>query len=147
MIPLRKLLLPALLLVGTAAPVAPSPVGPSFLVIVNAKNPTPSLSRDQVARLFLKKDVRFADDTKVEPVDRQPDSATRRDFTQGIHGKDVAAIKSFWQRQLFSGRDSPPPELGSDREVMDFVARSPGGIGYVSADANLPAGVKILKVE
>jgi ABC-type phosphate transport system substrate-binding protein len=147
MVPIRKLLPLSLLILGLAAPVAPSPVGPSYLVIVNAKNPASSLGREQIARLFLKKDLRFADGTEAEPVDRQPDSATRRDFTQGIHGKDVAAIKSFWQRQLFSGRDSPPPELASDREVIDFVARSRGGIGYVSADASLPAGVKVLKVE
>jgi TonB family protein len=38
-----------------------------------------------------------------------------------------------------------PKELGSDAEVVDYVARTKGAIGYVSAEASTE-GVKILAV-
>lgn len=119
----------------------------TYVVVVHAKNATSSLPKEQVARLFMKKEVRWPDGTKVEPVDRDPEAAVRKSFCQSVHGKDVAAIKSYWQRQLFSGRDTPPPELASDRAVLDYVASHPGAIGYVAADATLPAGVRALGLD
>lgn len=119
----------------------------TYVVVVHAKNATSSLPKEQVARLFMKKELRWPDGTKVEPVDRDPEAAVRSSFTRSVHGKDVAAIKSYWQRQLFSGRDTPPPELASDRAVLDYVASHPGAIGYVAADTTLPAGVRALGLE
>jgi ABC-type phosphate transport system substrate-binding protein len=40
----------------------------------------------------------------------------------------------------------PPPVRPSDSAVLDFVRATPGGIGYVSASASLPSGVKALAV-
>jgi ABC-type phosphate transport system substrate-binding protein len=119
----------------------------TYVVVVHAKNTTRSLPKEQVARLFMKKEVRWPDGTKAEPVDRDPEAVVRKSFCQSVHGKDVAAIKSYWQRQLFSGRDTPPPELASDRAVLEYVASHPGAIGYVAADSTLPAGVRALGLE
>jgi ABC-type phosphate transport system substrate-binding protein len=130
-----------LLLLLASAPLGAAEV---FVVVVNAANPVTSLTKDQLARLFTKKDLRWPDGNKVAPVDGAPGSTVRKTFTQTIHGKDVAAIQSFWQRQLFSGRETPPAELGSDRAVLDFVAQNKSAIGYVAADTNLPAAVKVV---
>lgn len=119
----------------------------TYVVVVHTQNTTRTLPKEQVARLFMKKEVRWPDGTKVEPVDRDPEAAVRKSFCQSVHGKDIAAIKSFWQRQLFSGRDTPPPELASDRAVLDYVASHPGAIGYVAAETPLPAGVRALGLE
>ena len=50
------------------------------------------------------------------------------------------------QQQIFAGRDLPPPELDSDDEVVKYVLRYPGAIGYVSAGANVGAA-KIVTVK
>jgi hypothetical protein len=47
---------------------------------------------------------------------------------------------------IFSGRSLPPPELGSDDEVLRYVLAHPGAIGYVSGAANL-RGAKVLAVK
>jgi hypothetical protein len=39
----------------------------------------------------------------------------------------------------------PPPQMKSDREVLDYVKANRGAIGYVSRRAPLK-GVKVLKV-
>ena len=49
----------------------------------------------------------------------------------------MSAVANYWQRQIFSGRGTPPPIKESDAEVIAFVAANPGAIGYVSADAEV----------
>ena len=40
----------------------------------------------------------------------------------------------------------PPPELGSDVDVIIYVLRHPGAVGYVSASVDL-RGAKVVEVK
>ncbi len=117
-----------------------------FRVVVHAGNPLDSIDQAKLERLFLKKESRWADNTKVQPVDRDSNAPTRVAFSRAVLKKEVNWVKSYWQRQLFSGRDTPPLELDSDRDVLEYIAKNPGAIGYVSPSTNLGAGVKALRV-
>ena len=134
----------ALLLLSAARPMR-AQSDYSFIVVVNAANPTTALPRSAVAQLFLKR-AAWGDGQKALPVDQPEDSRTRRDFTQLVHRKSVMAIRSYWQQQIFSGRELPPPEKQTDREVLEFVRENPNAIGYVSAAADIGPGVKILNL-
>ncbi len=120
--------------------------GNSFRVVVNASNPVDSLTKTEVSRLFLKRDTRWKNGFGVSPADQLPRSELRAEFSESIHSKKTQWIKSYWQKLIFSGRNTPPPELQSDREVLDFVRHNVGAIGYVSAQANLGQGVKVLRI-
>jgi ABC-type phosphate transport system substrate-binding protein len=115
-------------------------------VIVNVANPTGRASRGFVSDAFLKKTTRWPDDVVIRPVDQPEDSQVRRRFSDEVLKRSVAAVKSYWQQIVFTGRDLPPPELGSDADVVTFVTKHPGAIGYVAGDARI-ADVKILVVE
>ena len=54
-------------------------------------------------------------------------------------------VESYWQAQVFSGRDTPPVSLGSDAAVIDYVRSHPGAVGYVSRSASAN-GVKTITV-
>ena len=142
-------ILPALVLAGLGAlgaHVTAVHAQEPYQIVVNSANPTASLAKEKLAAYFLKKETRWSDGTKVAVVDRAPGAAVRAAFSKSVLGKDVAAVKSYWQRLLFSGKETPPAELDSDREVMEFVAKSPGGIGYVSPGTDLGSGVKALRI-
>lgn len=143
---LRPFLLASLAALAFGASVPEIRADEPYQIVVNAANPTGSLSKEKLAAYFLKKETRWGDGSKVAVVDRAPGAAVRAAFSKSVLAKDVAAVKSYWQRLLFSGKETPPPELDSDREVMDFVAKTPGGIGYVAAGADLQAGVKALRI-
>ncbi len=117
----------------------------SYRVITNPGNPVTSLSRTQVSRLLLKKVTKWDSGQQVQAVDQGGAETVREVFTKEIHGRSVVSIKRFWQRQIFTGKDVPPPELGSDREVVDFVSKNAGAIGYVSTGASLD-GVKAVDI-
>ncbi len=118
----------------------------AFQVIVNAGNPTTEMEKSRVAKMFIKKVSRWDNDVKVQAIDQTDRTEVRKAFTKGVHGKGVSAIKSYWQRMIFSGRDVPPPEVASDAEVLAYVGEDPGGIGYVSAGVALGDGVKVLRL-
>jgi ABC-type phosphate transport system substrate-binding protein len=120
------------------------PVG--YQVIVNAANPVTSLPSSEVARLFLKKTVSWPEGGAVEPVDLREDSDVRREFSKEVLGKDVSAVKGYWQERIFTGRAVPPIEKSSEAEAIAFVAANRDAIGYVAASTTLSADVKPLRV-
>lgn len=129
------------------AVVLPAPAADSgFKVVVNASNNTTSITTQQLSRCFMKQTNTWINGEAVLPVDQVADSPVRIAFTSAIHERDVNAVKSYWQRQIFSGRGVPPPEKASDDEVLAFVRANPGAVGYVSPNTPVGAGVKVLEV-
>ncbi|HEX6095564.1 MAG TPA: DUF995 domain-containing protein [Thermoanaerobaculia bacterium] len=116
-----------------------------YKVIVNNANGTSSLAKKELAQLFMKKTAKWSDGTPVVAVDQTEKSTARERFTQEVHGKSVAAVKSYWQQQIFSGRDVPPVEKSSDAQVVAFVKQNAGAIGYVGEGADT-AGVRVVTV-
>lgn len=123
-----------------------STANPGFKVVVNASNNTTSISKEQLSRCFMKQTNTWINGATVTPVDLSANSPVRVEFSMTIHERDVNAVKSYWQRQIFSGRGVPPPEKASNEEVLAFVRANPGAVGYVSANAPVGDGVKVLEV-
>ena len=117
----------------------------SFKVVVNTANPAVSMTRDEVSALFMKKTTHWPDGSAVSPVDQVDTSAVRGSFSDTVLGRHVAAIRSYWQQQIFSGREVPPVEKKSDAEVLEYVRTNRGAVGYVS-NASPTVGVKVLDV-
>ena len=117
-----------------------------FKVIVNSANSTSELSTDVTAKLFLKQSTKFPNGTAAQPVDLAKTSAVRAAFSKAVLGRPSSAVETYWQQQIFSGKDVPPPAKASDDDVIAFVKANPGAIGYVSAGAST-AGVKVVDVK
>jgi hypothetical protein len=106
---------------------------PGLRVIVNAENSVTAIDRKFLSDVFLKRVTQWGHLVTIRPVDQRPDASARRQFSEEILKRSVAAVKTYWQQAVFSGRDVPPPELDSEEEVVRFVLRNPGAIGYVSS--------------
>jgi ABC-type phosphate transport system substrate-binding protein len=122
------------------------PAAEVFQVIVNEANNAASVSKSDLAAIFLKKTPRWPQGGAAAPVDQVEASAVRAAFSKEILGKSVPAVASYWQQQIFSGRDVPPPQKSGDASVVDFVKANPGAVGYVAGGGAVPSGVKVLAV-
>ncbi|NUO65457.1 MAG: hypothetical protein HOQ11_09110 [Gemmatimonadaceae bacterium] len=130
-----------------AALVGAAPAGAQqYRVIVNAANTTTTLSKEDLARVYLKKMSTWKNGGSVTVVDQAPKSPVRAAFSMAVLGRDVPTMKNYWQQSLFSGRGVPPLEQPTEAQVVAFVAANPGAIGYVSSEAQLPEGVKTVTV-
>jgi ABC-type phosphate transport system substrate-binding protein len=120
--------------------------GQGFKIVANELNSLDTISKKQLEDIFMRRTSTWSDGLQALPVDQAASSSTRYGFSKVIFGRDVNAIKSYWQRQIFSGRGVPPPEKASDDEVLTFVRANPGAIGYVSSDADVGTGIKVLEI-
>ena len=117
----------------------------SFRVVINMDNEIEAMEKTRISKIFLKQITKWEDGSIVEPVDQDSKSPVREALSRDVHGRSVSSIKNYWQRNIFSGRETPPPELDSDAKVIQFVSSRPGAIGYVSTSAKLD-GVKVLRI-
>jgi ABC-type phosphate transport system substrate-binding protein len=115
-----------------------------YVVVVNAANPATSLKKDRASSMFLKRLARWDDGNAVVPVNLNGSSPTRDAFSRAVHGKAASAIESYWQQQIFAGKEAPPAERGGDADVLAFVRANPGAIGYVSTGTALGGDVKAI---
>jgi ABC-type phosphate transport system substrate-binding protein len=116
------------------------------VAVVSANNPVSTLSKSEVADMFLGKMTRFPDGRQVLPIDQVENSSEREEFYLKFAGKSPAQIKAYWSKIIFTGRGQPPPEVANDIEVKKFVAKHPDAIGYI--DQNLvDDSVKIIRTK
>ncbi|MCB1037259.1 MAG: hypothetical protein KDD47_25745, partial [Acidobacteria bacterium] len=109
----------------------------AFIVIVHPDTPVLSLTDDEASDLFLKKNSTWkVDGSRAQPVTLSEREVTEA-FVTAVHHRSSLAIRKFWQRQVFTGRGTPPPELGSVEEMLRFVSSNRGAIGYVPAGTDL----------
>lgn len=128
----------ALLLAISAA----TPALADVAVIINPGNGN-SISQNDIARAFLGKLKKFSDGQSITAVNSTPDNQVRIDFQQKVLKKSPAQVKAYWSKRLFSGKGKPLQELGSDAEVLKFVAANANAIGYIDA-ANVDGSVKVI---
>jgi ABC-type phosphate transport system substrate-binding protein len=145
----RQLLTFVLALAMAASPASagadPAPLAFPVRVIVNANNPVSRVDRKFLLEAFLGKITRWSDNQLIRPADQRPDSVIRRRFSDEALRRSVAAVKSYWLQVVFSGHGVPPPEFETDADVVNFVRRTPGAVGYVSGGANVD-GTRVVEV-
>ena len=133
--------LPLLLLLMTSSvPMGAADTG-RFTVVVNTSRPS-TLTRQQVADIFMRRALRWNDGTPVTPFDLSVADPTRQQFSRSLLGQSTSAIVYYWQRQMFATNSLTPPLVKSADDVLAAVGSTAGGIGYVSEGTPLPDGVK-----
>lgn len=131
------------MIVGAALLVAGVAAQAQVAVVVNPKSAVASMTADQVAAIFLGKSNALPNGNAAVAVDL-PESAGARDtFYTKATGKSSAQVKAAWSRLVFSGKGTPPKELGSAADVKKFVAGNPDAIGYIEKSA-VDSSVKVV---
>jgi ABC-type phosphate transport system substrate-binding protein len=119
-----------------------------FVVIVHPSVAGARVKRADLAAVFLKKASRWGSGGGIaEPVDQSGTSPVRRAFSQAVIGQTVEQVVQYWQKQMFAAaRTLPPAVKKSDAEVIAFVAKTAGSVGYVGAETPLPPEVRRLEI-
>jgi len=111
-------------------------------VVVHPSNAN-TLSEADISRIFLGKKKSYPDGSEAIPVDQKDGSAVRSSFVGTVLKKNEQQIKAYWAQLLFTGKGTPPKEVGASADVRQLIAENPALIGYIdSADAD--ATVKVV---
>ena len=113
-------------------------------VIANGSVKADAISASEVKSVFLEEYNSLRDGTHVEPV-LEKDWPVHQAFLHEYLGGTDDDLQNYYRALVFSGRGSMPKQLGSDAEVVAYVAKTKGAIGYVSAET-IGEDVKTLTV-
>ena len=113
------------------------------VAVVSAKSAVTSMTKDQVADVFLGKTATFPNGSQAVPIDQAPSASLRDDFYTKVTGRTGAQLKSYWAKQSFSGKGTPPKAVAGDDEVRKLIAANPNMIGYLEK-SKVDASVKIV---
>jgi hypothetical protein len=81
--------------------------------------------------IFTGEKTRLADGTHVVPVILKG-GPVHEVFLKNYCGESPNEFRAQWQKAVFTGQGSMPRAFGSEAAVIDYVAQTPGAVGYVS---------------
>jgi len=117
---------PAILLAALLSLGGGSALGADIYVIAG---PDVKLSSDDIRELYLG-DKEFSGDVRLVPVDNQ---AALSEFVVKALGMNPQRYNTLWVKKAFRDALNPPALKAGDFEVLEFVKRTRGAVGYVSS--------------
>jgi len=91
------------------------------------------------AREVFLGEKQFSGSIKLVPVDN---AAVQEAFLAKVVKMDSAKYASSWTKKSFRDGLTPPALKSGDAEVIEFVKRTPGAVGYVSTS---PSNVSVIQ--
>jgi hypothetical protein len=121
----------AALVIGAAAGAAAADIK----VIANSSVGASALSADELKGVFLETKTSLSGGSHVEPV-LLKSGAAHEAFLKEYVGKSDSALITYYRCLVFTGKGTMPKAFASDAEVVSFVGKTKGAIGYVGAGAS-----------
>ncbi len=115
-----------------------------IMIITNPATSVPEISCEQLRDIFIGVRSRFSDGSRAVPV-LLKGGPVHEVFLSRIVGDSPDEFRVRWRRAVFTGQGAMPKEFPSEGALLDYVATTPGAIGYVSRVPD-PSAVKVLTV-
>lgn len=101
-------------------------------------NSATSLGAEEIFDVFLG-GKQFSNGIKLIPVDN---AAAQEEFLAKVLHLSKVKYTTLWTKKAFRDGLRQPLLKSGDAETLEFIKRTPGGIGYVSS---IPHGVRVIK--
>lgn len=123
-----------------------SPALADVVVVVSTENPVTTLTRAQLADIYLGRLSRFPNGGSVVPIDQKEGADVRAEFYSEYLGQSPAQIKAHWSKLIFTGRGQPPRSVADGLAMVEFIAGHPDAIGYIDP-GHVNDDVRIVSIE
>lgn len=114
------------------------------VIIVNPSVAVSGISKNELKEIFTGKQVTWDDGQAVKPALLTKGEA-HEEFIRDFVGKTTNQFTTYWRKMIFTGQGIQPRTFETSPEVIDYIAKTPGAIGYVSS-SDLSTGTKALPV-
>lgn len=113
-------------------------------IVANKDVGVSQITAAQLHEIFTGERSRFSDGSRAVPVVLKG-GPTHEVFLKNHVGESLDEFRTHWRKMVFTGEGAMLKEFGSEAALLDYVAATPGAIGYVS---RIPEGstIKILRV-
>jgi hypothetical protein len=132
-----------MILIATVAAALPL-FGGDLKVIANSGMGDSAISAADLKLIYLQTKSSVSG-THVEPVLAKGGAAHEAFLSQFV-GKTDAALSAYYRSLVFTGKGAMPKVFATDEQVVAYVSKTKGAIGYVSASTET-SGVATLEVK
>ncbi len=113
------------------------------LVLITHRDSDLSVSADHLKRLYFGKISSLPNGRKVTVLVYARDDEQFQEFTRKYLRRTSQQLRSFWAKQLFTGRGNMPTHVESIEEMISLVSSSDEYVGYIPISF-LPESVRVL---
>jgi hypothetical protein len=101
-------------------------------------HPDTKIGADVIRDIYIG-EKQFSGERKIIPVDN---AMAQNDFLEKVLKLDQTRYANLWVKKSFRDALNPPATRNSDKDVIEFVRKTPGAVSYVSSIP--PAGVVVV---
>ena len=102
-----------------------------------------ALEQSEISRIFLGKSKKFPSGAAVTPINLPSGDASRKAFDSSVLKKSPRQLKSYWSKQVFTGKGKPPKEVANAAAAIAEVLANANAIAYIDA-SEVTVDVKVL---
>jgi len=123
---------------GTAAAI-------DLVIIANPGVPETAIDSKDLQRIYLGKQTQWQDDTSIVPV-MLKSGPLQEEFIGSFVDRSLQRFVTYWRQMVFTGKGIPPKSFSEELDLVDFVAGTPGAVGFASKASDV-SRVKILQID
>ena len=101
------------------------------IVIANKNVDQSQLTEQEVKDIFLGDKTTWSNGRHVVVVTLKS-GAVHDEFLEAYVKKQAVTFSRYWKRLLMTGKSSIPISFETENELLDYVAKTDGAIGYIS---------------
>ena len=117
----------------------------AIAVITHLSTAQESITNEELSHIYLGKTKSFPSGAAAAPINQADKSKIRQRFEEEVLGMNKRKLKKYWSKLMFTGKGKPPKAMDGDAELLNYIASTPGALGYISGDA-LTDKVKVLMI-
>jgi ABC-type phosphate transport system substrate-binding protein len=101
------------------------------LVVANKGVQISEISDADLRAIFMGTRTRFADGSHAVPVTLKG-GPVHEVFLKNHVGESPEEFRTQWRKEIFTGQGAMPKAFDSESALIEYVAATPGAVGYVS---------------
>jgi ABC-type phosphate transport system substrate-binding protein len=110
---------------------APTLRAQDIIVVANPGIYITQITPAELREIFIGQRSTFRDHSRAVPVLLKGGPA-HEVFLRNHLGETAESFRALWRKAVFTGQGAAPREFGSEAALLQFIAETPGAIGYVS---------------
>lgn len=111
-------------------------------IVIIGNNNVPKMDLVTIQKIYMGKIVSISD-IALKPVNAKLGSTERNRFLETFMQQDEEKYTGYWTVRRYIGKGTPPNELNSAAEIINYVKSTAGAIGYIDA-SELKADLNVL---
>ena len=122
--------------------------GDEVVVLVNGRNPTQSLNKTELAKLFLGQTAFWHGVVPVKLFIRPDSSKSAQAFYSPVLGMTPQAFCKHWDEIQLAGKGVAPKSCDGVDELVQNISKAPGGVGFaLTSEMWQVNGVKVITLK